>query len=66
LNPKGETIVTEMWKVSPTQIVFQCKVAERPDAGLVLSNCVAELNPSTSTDPTAAISRVSTTVKGNL
>jgi len=42
----GETIVTEMWKVSPTEILFQCKVAERPDAGLVLSNCSIQLHPS--------------------
>jgi len=44
----GETIVTEMWKVSPTEVVFQCKVAERPDAGLVLSNCSVHLHPSAS------------------
>lgn len=40
----GETIVTEMWKVSDNKVVFQCKVAERPDAGLVLSNCAVELH----------------------
>jgi hypothetical protein len=39
----GETIVTEMWKVSETKIIFQCKVKERPDAGLVLANCAVEL-----------------------
>jgi len=41
----GETVVTEMWKVSENKIIFQCKVAERPDAGLVLSNCAVELHP---------------------
>ncbi len=41
----GETIITEMWKVSDHKVVFQCKVAERPDAGLVLSNCAVELAP---------------------
>jgi 3-hydroxyacyl-CoA dehydrogenase/3a,7a,12a-trihydroxy-5b-cholest-24-enoyl-CoA hydratase len=39
----GETIITEMWKTSPTKVVFQCKVAERP--GVVLSNCAVELHP---------------------
>ena len=41
----GETIITEMWKVSDTKIIFQCKVAERPNAGLVLANCSVELHP---------------------
>jgi len=38
----GETLVTEMWKVSETTIVFRCKVAEH-DA-VVLSNAAVELN----------------------
>jgi len=42
----GETIITEMWKVSETKIIFQCKVEERPNVGLVLSNCCVELKPS--------------------
>eukprot|EP01116_Phalansterium_solitarium_P021605 TRINITY_DN678_c0_g1_i1.p1 TRINITY_DN678_c0_g1~~TRINITY_DN678_c0_g1_i1.p1 ORF type:complete len:612 (-),score=249.57 TRINITY_DN678_c0_g1_i1:177-2012(-) len=42
----GETIVTEMWRVSPTKIVFQSKVAERPDANCI-SNAVVELFPTT-------------------
>jgi len=40
----GETIVTEMWQKSPTRVQFQCKVAERLDAGPVLSGCIAELH----------------------
>lgn len=39
----GETIITEMWKVSPTKIVLQCRVAERE--GVVLSNASVELHP---------------------
>jgi hypothetical protein len=40
----GETIVTEMFQVADNKILLQCKVAERPDAGFVLSGGVAELN----------------------
>jgi acyl dehydratase len=51
----GETLVTEMWKVSPTRIVFQCKVAERPNDGNVLSNCYIDLLSSASSSaPQAA------------
>jgi len=38
----GETLVTEMWKVSDTTIVFRCKVAERDT--VVLSHAAVELN----------------------
>jgi len=40
----GETVITEMWRISPTKVVFQCKVVERPEVGPVLSNCVIELH----------------------
>ena len=39
----GETLVTEMWRVSPTRILFRCKVAEGGE--YVLTNCVIELFP---------------------
>jgi len=57
----GETIVTEMWKVSDTRIIFQCKVAERPEAGLVLSNACVELNSAAEVG-----AKVSTNVKAKM
>ena len=38
----GETIITEMWQTSPTQIIFRCKIAER--GVYVLKNAVIELH----------------------
>ncbi len=38
----GETLITEMWKVSDTQVVFRTTVAERHEA--VLTQAVVELN----------------------
>jgi len=37
----GETIITEMWKVSATRVIIQCKVEERE--GIVLNNAYVEL-----------------------
>eukprot|EP01027_Heterolobosea_sp_BB2_P009093 GEZU01013445.1.p1 GENE.GEZU01013445.1~~GEZU01013445.1.p1 ORF type:complete len:427 (-),score=97.02 GEZU01013445.1:139-1419(-) len=42
----GETIETQMWKVSDTKVVFQCRVKERNE--IVLSNAVVEIIPSSS------------------
>lgn len=39
----GETLITEMWKVSETNIIFRSKVAERPE--LVLTQAAAEIIP---------------------
>jgi len=39
----GETIVTEMWKVSASLVVFQCKIKERDV--VVLTNGAVEIQP---------------------
>jgi hypothetical protein len=45
----GETLVTEMWQLSPTSVVFQTRVQERQGkdgaAEVVLSNCLMTLHP---------------------
>lgn len=38
----GETLITEMWKVSDTKVVFQCKAAERSE--YVLTHAAVELS----------------------
>jgi len=48
----GETLVTEMWKVSDTRIVFRVKAAERGE--YVLSNCLITLVGDKGPSPTAA------------
>jgi 3-hydroxyacyl-CoA dehydrogenase/3a,7a,12a-trihydroxy-5b-cholest-24-enoyl-CoA hydratase len=40
----GETLITEMWKVSDTKVVFRTKVAERSE--YVLTQAAVELNSS--------------------
>jgi len=56
----GETLITEMWKVSPTTIVFRVKVAERGE--YVLSNAAVELHgPAQSAQEAAPAVPVSTT-----
>lgn len=37
----GETLVTEMWKMSDTEVIFRCSAKER--AAVVLSNAVAHI-----------------------
>jgi (3R)-3-hydroxyacyl-CoA dehydrogenase / 3a,7a,12a-trihydroxy-5b-cholest-24-enoyl-CoA hydratase / enoyl-CoA hydratase 2 len=39
----GETLVTEMWKVSDQKIVFRCKIKERTENAVVISNAAIEL-----------------------
>ena len=38
----GETLVTEMWRISDNQVIFRCKAAERDS--VVLANAVVTLN----------------------
>jgi 3-hydroxyacyl-CoA dehydrogenase/3a,7a,12a-trihydroxy-5b-cholest-24-enoyl-CoA hydratase len=47
----GETIVTEMWRVAPNKIVFQCKVEERGE--YCITNAAVEIIPG-SAPPAAA------------
>lgn len=50
----GETLITEMWKVTPTTIVFRVKVAERGE--YVLANAAVELKgPAVSSAPAVAV-----------
>lgn len=39
----GETVVTEMWRASPTKIIFQCKVEERGE--YCITNAAVEIHP---------------------
>eukprot|EP01132_Coremiostelium_polycephalum_P000863 gene863-1077_t len=44
----GETLVTEMWRIAPNQILFQSKVLERGD--IALSNGLVTIDPTSSTN----------------
>eukprot|EP01006_Ploeotia_vitrea_P027602 TRINITY_DN60378_c1_g2_i1.p1 TRINITY_DN60378_c1_g2~~TRINITY_DN60378_c1_g2_i1.p1 ORF type:complete len:750 (+),score=411.41 TRINITY_DN60378_c1_g2_i1:31-2280(+) len=50
----GETLVTEMWRVSPSKIVFRVKVAERGE--YVLANAAITLNVADNTKKSASSS----------
>jgi (3R)-3-hydroxyacyl-CoA dehydrogenase / 3a,7a,12a-trihydroxy-5b-cholest-24-enoyl-CoA hydratase / enoyl-CoA hydratase 2 len=39
----GETLVTEMWKESDQKIIFRCKIKERTENAVVISNAAIEL-----------------------
>jgi 3-hydroxyacyl-CoA dehydrogenase/3a,7a,12a-trihydroxy-5b-cholest-24-enoyl-CoA hydratase len=39
----GETLITEMWREAETQVIFQCKVAERDE--IVISQAAVDLHP---------------------
>jgi len=56
----GETLVTEMWRVSPTRIVFRCRVAER--GVYAINNAMVELHPDPNAPKAAAAPAVSTPI----
>lgn len=39
----GETLLTEMWKVSDQKIIFRCKIKDRAENAVVISNAAIEL-----------------------
>lgn len=62
----GETLITEMWKVSDQKIVFRCKIKGRAENDVVISNAAIELfaelpKPKAKPTATAAASAPATT-----
>lgn len=56
----GETLITEMWKVSANKVIFQVKIKERNE--IALANAVVILSNTPTVSPTAPLSHSSAPV----